>query len=566
LRPVAIKVFVDDPKESRSFRSTVENFQRDSRFLAGLASGNPIVEYHLDRICDLFVDERRIPRTLRSRSEADLGKGWALTAFLVVMEYADGGCLGQTYRTEVVLHGDKFWVDHFPDTCTALRAAHGRNIVHRDIKPHNIMWFREQNRVKIGDFGTAKDFSEEGFAESYLLGSLPYMSPESFRGQAPPGRDIFALGCTFFELLTGKKPFANIDPSSLVASSTPNFEQYVKTRHEAERPDAFVIAPQIVSIDLSRLLKKMMSATVDDRPDFDEIIDVLRREKPRRIFSEESTGTVELPKSPKYLSRYEIHPQFRIKVLKECPFLVFIRTNVRSEFRLKMLFGLLKTWFGDSFSAYEVFGRCDFMIRIWAGPSDSKITDFCSKVIDQVLDGQKSSLKLMMCENAFYLGASKDSLNHDVEQNETLVLLNEAQKHASKEAEAKLKRGGVYCRPTDSSAKGGKVKCFTLITNETGTSESERETKLLLIRHAIEQEFHDLRRWNISLFLKAYQGIRGFEAESSDYVVSFTAPSYNDIVKVPSAILEKLRDHRIQTDSLLATKRYFVESDKILLR
>jgi len=42
--------------------------------------------------------------------------------------------------------------------------------------------------------------------------------------------------------------------------------------------------------------------------------------------------------------------------------------------------------------------------------------------------------------------------------------------------------------------------------------------------------------------------------------------SYNDIIKVPSAILEKLRDHRIQTDSLLATKRYFVESDKVLLR
>src|SRR5688500_17894133 len=67
LRPVAIKIFVDDPKDSRSFRGTVDNFQRDSRFLAGLASGNPIVEYHLDRICDLFVDARKIPRTLRSR-------------------------------------------------------------------------------------------------------------------------------------------------------------------------------------------------------------------------------------------------------------------------------------------------------------------------------------------------------------------------------------------------------------------------------------------------------------------------------------------------------------------
>ena len=506
-----------------------------------------------------------IPRTLRSRGEADLGNGWALTALLIIMEYADGGCLGQTYRNEVVLQGDKSWVDHFLDVCTAIRAAHGRNIVHRDIKPHNIMWFRSQNRVKVGDFGTAKDFTEGGLSESYLFGSIPYMSPESFRGQAPPKRDIFALGCTFFELLTGQKPFAKADPSSVSNGSASFFEQCAKVREEAERPDAFILAPKIVSIELSRLLKRMMNSQVDARPDFDEVIETLKREKPQRTFSEESTATVELPKLPKYLSRYEIDPQFRIKVLKESPFFILIRTNIRSEFRLKMLFGLLRTWFGDGFCVYEIFGRCDFLIRVWAGATDSKISDFCSKVIEQFLDGQRSSLKLMMCESASYLGASKEPPNHEDSRDGIMVLLNEAQKHSSKEAEAKLKRSGVYCRSANHSAKGGRVKCFTLITNEVGTSESERETKLLLIRQAIEQGFPNLRRWNISLYLKAYQGIRGFDSEFSDYVVSFTAPSYNDIIKVPSVILEKLRDQRIQTDTLLATKRYFVESDKVLL-
>lgn len=220
LRPVAIKIFVDNPNNPSSFRETVANFQRDARFLAGLSAGNPIVEYYTDRVRDLFVDERLVPKTVHSRSDADVSSGFVLTAFLIVMEYADGGSLGHTYRNDVILQkGEKGWVDHFLDVCTGLVAAHTKQIIHRDIKPHNLMWFRSQNRIKVGDFGTAKDFADGGLPEAYVLGSLPYMSPESFRGTATPGRDVYALGCTFYELLTGTRPFAPDEESSSKAGT-----------------------------------------------------------------------------------------------------------------------------------------------------------------------------------------------------------------------------------------------------------------------------------------------------------------------------------------------------------
>jgi L-ascorbate metabolism protein UlaG (beta-lactamase superfamily) len=130
-------------------------------FSVVLAPHNPIIQYHNSEMVNIFVTTNGTVETVDSRTDAD---ATALTAFLVVMEYADGGWLNRTYREEVIVQkrDDYHYLDDFIDVCVGLRAAHAENVIHRDVKPQNLMWFRKSNKVKIGDFGIAKHLAGAG--------------------------------------------------------------------------------------------------------------------------------------------------------------------------------------------------------------------------------------------------------------------------------------------------------------------------------------------------------------------------------------------------------------------
>lgn len=99
----------------------------------------------------------------------------------------------------------------------ALDYAHGRNVVHRDIKPANIVYDREEGTVKVTDFGVACLTDASKTRTGTVLGSPSYMSPEQVAGRKVDGRaDLFSLGVTLFQLLTGELPFKGDSLASLM--------------------------------------------------------------------------------------------------------------------------------------------------------------------------------------------------------------------------------------------------------------------------------------------------------------------------------------------------------------
>lgn len=90
----------------------------------------------------------------------------------------------------------------------ALSYAHKQKIVHRDIKPSNLIYNPASHQVKVSDFGIARMTDESKTKTGQVMGSPVYMSPEQLKGRAVTGAaDIFSLGATFYQLLTGSTPF-----------------------------------------------------------------------------------------------------------------------------------------------------------------------------------------------------------------------------------------------------------------------------------------------------------------------------------------------------------------------
>ena len=174
-RYVAIKVLKREFREDELF---VKKFQTEAQSAAGLIHPNIVTVY-------------------------DVGEDHGI--YYIVMELVEGITLKEYIKKKVRLT-PKEVISIAVQVCMGIEMAHKHNIVHRDIKPQNIM-ISKAGKVKVTDFGIAKATSSNTISTN-AMGSVHYTSPEQARGGFSDGKsDIYSLGITMFEMITGELPF-----------------------------------------------------------------------------------------------------------------------------------------------------------------------------------------------------------------------------------------------------------------------------------------------------------------------------------------------------------------------
>ncbi|MCY2987329.1 MAG: protein kinase, partial [Planctomycetota bacterium] len=168
-----------------------------------------------------------------------------------------------------------------------LTAAHQRKLVHRDIKPGNLLIDAEHRRVLLADFGLVKSVAENGkfTATGVVMGTVDYISPEQGRGQAVDGRsDLYALGVVAYQMLAGCLPFAADSPTAMIF------------QHVYERPRALrEVAPHVPAA-LAAILEQLLAKSADERQQTAEEVladlQAFRTGQPRPSFQESSQPPV----------------------------------------------------------------------------------------------------------------------------------------------------------------------------------------------------------------------------------------------------------------------------------
>lgn len=162
---------------------------------------------HQPDLADRFLREIRISAGLDYPNIACLrGAQRADNQLLMIMEYVEGSTLADIMHKGRI--GLQTTLSYISQALAALDYAHARGVIHRDIKPSNIM-VTPSGQLKLMDFGVAKLASDAKLTKTGLLvGSLHYMSPEQIQGKDLDCRsDIYSLGVTLYEMITGVKPF-----------------------------------------------------------------------------------------------------------------------------------------------------------------------------------------------------------------------------------------------------------------------------------------------------------------------------------------------------------------------
>jgi eukaryotic-like serine/threonine-protein kinase len=244
-RQVAIKLM---HREIASDSGQLERFRREARAVAQL--NHP----HIVTVIDAGEWES---------GNAESGEGIQGGTPYIVLEYVEGETLKELIRREAPLEVPTA-LAYAIETARALGAAHVQEIVHRDVKPQNVLLGGEGG-AKITDFGIARTLSEVGLTmDGRVLGTTDYVSPEQALGQAVTGQsDVYSLGVVLYEMLTGRVPFKGESP---VAVAMMHVREEVPDV-QLDRPEVSAATAAIVeraaAKDLERRYPDMASMIAD---------------------------------------------------------------------------------------------------------------------------------------------------------------------------------------------------------------------------------------------------------------------------------------------------------------
>ena len=243
-RPVALKVLFPELSVDRSF---VERFRREAQAAANLSHPNivPVFDWGEDN-----------------------------GTYFIVMEFVDGRALSSILRTAGPLHPDRA-AEIAADVAGALAYAHRHGVVHRDVKPGNVL-ITEEGTIKVTDFGIARAVNtEESLTQTgAVMGTATYFSPEQAEGMGVDSRsDIYSLGVVIFEMVTGRPPFLGDTPVA------------VASKHVREHPPAPREINPGVPPDLEAIILKCLAKSPDHRyaTGDDLRIDLLRFREGRAV-------------------------------------------------------------------------------------------------------------------------------------------------------------------------------------------------------------------------------------------------------------------------------------------
>ncbi|HEY9415574.1 MAG TPA: Stk1 family PASTA domain-containing Ser/Thr kinase [Pseudonocardia sp.] len=192
----------------------------------------------------------------------------------IVMEFVDGQTLREIVKGTGPLTQQRV-IEVMADVCAALDFSHRHGIIHRDVKPANVM-ITHGGAVKVMDFGIARALGEgQNMTQTAaVIGTAQYLSPEQARGEAVDARsDVYAAGCVLFELLTGEPPFSGDSPVAVA---------YQHVREEVRHPSEVngQVGPELDAVVLKAMSKNPANRYQSAAEMRTDLVRVLRGERP----------------------------------------------------------------------------------------------------------------------------------------------------------------------------------------------------------------------------------------------------------------------------------------------